>query len=64
MIRAPGFGSKGPGLNPVGEGIQLMTVRAFIAQTLSLLSFHHLDMTSNNVESDVKYNIIITSHKD
>ena len=32
------------GSNPAGVGIQLMTVRHFIAQSLSLLSFHRLSM--------------------
>ena len=34
-----------PGLNPTGGGIQLMTLRCFIAQSLSLSPFHCLNMT-------------------
>ena len=33
------------GSNPAGGGIQLMTVRHFIALSLSLSSFHRLCMT-------------------
>ena len=36
---------KVPGLNPTGGRIQLMTLWCFIAQSLSLLSFHQLYMT-------------------
>ena len=34
-----------PGLNPARGGIQLITVKCFIAQSLSLSHFHRLDMT-------------------
>ena len=34
---------KVPGLNPAGGRIQLMTLRCFIAQSISLLSFHQLN---------------------
>ena len=34
-----------PDLNPAEGGIQLMTVRCLIAQSLSLSSFHCLDMS-------------------
>ena len=33
------------GSNPAGGEIQLMTEQRFIAQSLSLLPFHRLDMT-------------------
>ena len=33
------------GLNPTGDRIQLMTVRHFIGQILSLSTFYHLNMT-------------------
>ena len=35
-----------PGSNPAGGGIHLMTVRCFIAQSLSFIPpVHHLNMT-------------------
>ena len=34
-----------PGSNPTRGGIQPMTVRRLIAQSFSLSSFHHLNMT-------------------
>ena len=34
-----------PNSNPAGSGNQLLTVRCFIAQSLSLSSLHLLDMT-------------------
>ena len=36
---------KVPGLNPAGGGIQLITIHLFIAQGLSLLPLHYLNMT-------------------
>ena len=41
------------GSNPTGGGIQLMTVRCFIAQSLSLSSFHRLDMPASVAQLDV-----------
>ena len=40
-----GPGREVPGLNPAGGRIQLNTVWLFIAQSLSLSPFCHLDMT-------------------
>ena len=34
-----------PGSNPTGGGIQLMIVRRFSAQSISLSLFHRLDVT-------------------
>ena len=38
----------------------LSSPQHFVVQSLSLSPFHHLDMT-NNIERDVKYQIIIIS---
>ena len=46
------------GLNPARGRIQLMTVRFTIAQNLSLLYFHRLDIT-DSVERDVKHQPVI-----
>ena len=45
VVCSPHFRSQGPGLNPAGGRIQLMTVRRFFAQSQSLSSFHCIDMT-------------------
>ena len=42
MVSATTSDQEVPGSNPARGGIQLMTVRSFIAQNLSLLSFHRL----------------------
>ena len=45
---------------PVGNGIQLMTVRHIITLSLSLSPFHRLSQYDlNNVERDVKHQTII-----
>ena len=44
-----------PRSNPADDGIQLMTVRCFIAKSLSLSAFHCLDMTEMMLKRDVKH---------
>ena len=45
MVSAPHLGSQGPSSNHAGGRIKPMTIWHLIAQSLSLLPFHHLDMT-------------------
>ena len=45
MVNAPDLDHEVPVPNLTGGGNQLMIVRRFIAQSLSLSPFHHLYMT-------------------
>ena len=45
VVRAPYFGSWSPGFRSAGGRIHLIAARGFIAQSLALSFFHHLDMT-------------------
>ena len=51
-----------PGSNLAEDGIQLMTVRRFTAQNLSLSPFCLSQYDFNNVERDIKDQTIIISH--
>ena len=44
-LEIPTLDHEMPGLNPARGRLQLMTVWHFIAQSLSLSSFHHFNMT-------------------